>query len=155
MPTGHRICATAINTAGSTSEFSAVVTVTTTDTDADGLPNAYETANGLSTSVADANVDTDGDGMTNAQEFRARTDPRNQSSVLRLGAPIISGSDLTISLPSILGLTYRIDYADELAPPNQWRTLVDQISGTGGSVIVTAPGSTPLLRRFYRAVVLP
>lgn len=155
VPAGHLICATATDPAGNTSEFSANVTVTTTDTDGDGLPNAYETANGLSTSVADANVDTDGDGMTNAQEFRARTDPRSQSSVLRLGAPVVAGSDVTISLPTVLGLTYRVDVSDDLAASPQWRILTDQIPGTGSALIITDPAGTTLPRRFYRAVVLP
>ena len=47
--------------------------------------------------------------MTNAQEFRAGTDPRNAASVLRLGPPATSGSDKTLSLPSLAGITYRID----------------------------------------------
>ncbi len=155
VPTGRVICATATDPTGNTSEFSGNVTVTTTDTDGDGLPNAYETANGLSTSVADANVDTDGDGMTNAQEYRARTDPRSQASVFRLAAPVIAGGDTTLSLPSILGVTYRIERAEILLPPNNWRILADQIPGTGAAIILTDPGATALPRRFYRAVIEP
>ena len=159
VPAGQKISATATDPAGNTSEFSltntAASTVTTTDTDGDGLPNAYETANSLSTSVADANVDSDGDGMTNAQEFRAGTNPRNAASILRLGPPATAGSDKTLSLPSLAGITYRIDYADDLLSANHWRTLADQIPGTGAAITITDPGAAALPQRYYRAMVVP
>ncbi len=46
------------------------------DTDADGMHDAWEAANGLNTNnPADAAANNDGDGLTNLQEFIARTDP--------------------------------------------------------------------------------
>lgn len=46
------------------------------DTDGDGVPDAWETANGLNPfDPDDASADADGDGLTNAQEFAAGTDP--------------------------------------------------------------------------------
>jgi len=152
---GQRICAVAIDPAGNTSEFSANVTVTTTDTDGDGLPNAYETANTLLTNSSDANLDADGDGMTNAQEFRAGTNPQSSASVLRLGPPAMAGADRTLSLPSLAGRTYRIDFADSLLGPNSWRTLADQIPGSGSAMTITDPGATAVPQRFYRATVVP
>src|SRR6185503_18570643 len=56
---------------------------TYTDADADGISDAWETANGFSSSNrADADADTDGDGETNLQEYWAGTNPRNGSSAL-------------------------------------------------------------------------
>ena len=141
--------------AGNTSEFSAAIAVTTTDTDGDGLPNAYETANSLSPSVADANVDSDGDGMTNAQEFRAGTNPRDPLSVFRLAPPATLGADKTLSLTNFAGRTYRIDYADLLGSPTPWRILIDQVPGAGSTITITDPGAAALTQRYYRAVVLP
>jgi hypothetical protein len=45
------------------------------DSDNDGMPNDYETANGLNPSVNDASLDADGDGLTNLQEYRLVTNP--------------------------------------------------------------------------------
>lgn len=43
------------------------------DLDGDGIPNAYETANGLNPNVNDAALDLDGDGLTNLAEFQRGT----------------------------------------------------------------------------------
>lgn len=40
-----------------------------TDTDGDGMPDSWESANGTSPSVADNNSDPDGDGYTNLEEY--------------------------------------------------------------------------------------
>ena len=55
------------------------------DSDGDGLPDAWEIANGLNPyDPADASADSDGDGMTNLQEYLAGTNPQDASSVLRI-----------------------------------------------------------------------
>ncbi|WP_425992495.1 pectate lyase family protein [Brevundimonas sp. TWP2-3-2] len=40
-----------------------------TDTDGDGMPDAWETANGLDPATADGAVDRDGDGFTNLEDW--------------------------------------------------------------------------------------
>jgi hypothetical protein len=59
----------------------------TDDRDGDGLPDAWELANGLDPDdPSDADLDDDGDGMSNRAEYLAGTDPQSASSVLALEA---------------------------------------------------------------------
>jgi len=51
------------------------------DDDGDGMPDVFETANGLDPlDPADAAADADGDGATNLSEFEAGTDPNDPNS---------------------------------------------------------------------------
>ncbi len=53
------------------------VWATFADTDADGLPDAWEQAYGLSVGVNDANADPDNDSLSNSLEYQTGTDPKN------------------------------------------------------------------------------
>ncbi len=46
------------------------------DTDGDGMPDAYETDNGLDPQVDDGGSDADGDGLSNLAEYNAGTNPQ-------------------------------------------------------------------------------
>ena len=155
VPANYYITASATDTAGNTSEFSAHRQVSTTDSDSDGLPDAYELANWPLLSTTTGASDSDGDGMTNAQEFRAGTNPRDPLSVLRLSPPATVGADKTLSLSNFAGRTYRIDYADLLGSPTPWRILAEQIPGSGSNITIADPGAASLPQRYYRAVVVP
>jgi hypothetical protein len=54
------------------------------DDDNDGVPDAYETANGLDPRADDADNDPDGDGRTNRQEYEAGTAARDGASFFRV-----------------------------------------------------------------------
>ena len=51
------------------------------DDDNDGMPDAFETANGFDpTDPSDAELDADGDRFTNLEEFKEGTDPQDPRS---------------------------------------------------------------------------
>ena len=151
VPAGRVITATARGGSG-TSGFSNGVTVATTDSDGDGLPDAYESSiPGLSSAnAADAAQDFDGDGFSNLEEFLAGTAPRDPGSRL-FATGQRSGGDFTVSIPSVLGQTYRVDAADSLAGP--WASEAIHLHGTGGMMAVTLPAPGP--RRFFRVITGP
>lgn len=56
------------------------LTISFTDTDNDGMPNSWETANGTNPLVNDANANPDGDFSTNLEEYLAGTNPQSATS---------------------------------------------------------------------------
>lgn len=67
-----------------------------TDTDGDGMNDAWEVDHGLSAITNDAAGDLDGDGMTNLQEFLSGRDPNNRAD----GPTLPSGYGLVLRLPT-------------------------------------------------------
>jgi len=65
------------------------------DTDGDGMPDSWESANGLNPSINDASLDLDGDGLNNLQEYNGGWDPQVReiaSSMVRLSLPFLLDS---------------------------------------------------------------
>jgi hypothetical protein len=154
-PAGSVIAATATDSLGNTSQFSADRSVAATaDADGDGLPNNYEIAHGLNPNVSDANLDSDGDGLTNLQEFRAGTDPKSATSVFRISALDKIGTAIRVSFPSVNGKTYRLESRDDLVSGN-WSVLTDQLFGTGSTLQITDPSAAGVSKRFYRVGLEP
>jgi len=82
------------------------------DLDGDGLPDAWETAFGLTNALADA----DGDGMSNVAEYFANTNPTNAASYLRIIDSDQNPSGHTILTWNAIGGTrYRISFSS-IAP---------------------------------------
>ncbi len=152
VPAGEIVTATATDAAGNTSVFSLNRTVTTIDSGGQGLPDVYVSAHNLP--AHSALLDTDGDGMTNLAEFYAGTDPKKPESVFTLSRPSLSPGDATLTLSTVPGHIYRIEYTDSLSPA-AWRTLADQLFSAGATLQVSDPGAGALPNRFYRATVVP
>lgn len=120
------------------------------DTDNDGIPDYWETANGFNpNNAADAALDWDGDGLSNAAEYAAGTDPRSAASVLRATASPGSGGTMHIDFTAQSGKSYTVQYKDDLNA-TFWLKLIDIAPGTTRALQVTDTPPTPA--RFYRIV---
>ena len=79
------------------------------DTNANGLPDAWEAYYG----VSDPNADPDGDGQTNLQEFLANTNPTNAASVFRmLSTSVNPNGHCVLTWSSVGGTRYRVQFAN-------------------------------------------
>jgi hypothetical protein len=129
-----------------------------TDSDMDGMPDAYESLHGLSNGLDDADDDKDGDGDTNITEMRAGSDPQSVLSRVRPLRIVLTtdGVDVFMDDPRP-GKSYRIEFSDDLAA---WRTLDFGLFDTPtdsdpGRIIAKDRGASGRQRRFYRAVIEP
>ena len=122
------------------------------DTDGDGMPDAYELANGLNpNNSADATQDLDGDGQTNKAEFLAGTNPQLPGS--RLSATVtatITPGQFAITFTAIAGKTYTVRYKDDLLAAT-WTTL-QQISAQTSDTVMTVNNTPGVPKRFYQVI---
>ncbi len=122
----------------------------TLDSDGDGMPDAWELANGFNRfDPADGDLDRDGDGQSNAAEFAAGTDPNLATDVLDIVVAIV-GADVEITFPVKAGKSYTVQVRDSLGS-GQWQRLVDlPTQASDGTKMVT--DSSTSKTRFYRVV---
>lgn len=76
--------------------FELVVEATFSDTDMDGMPDAWERAHGLNATVNDASGDADADGLGNFSEYQESTDPQNSDTDndgYSDGVEVVNGTD--------------------------------------------------------------
>jgi len=121
-----------------------------TDSNADGLPDAWERTY-FGTISVNSNADGDGDGMSNQQEYLAGTDPTNSLDKLKIIAYTTTsgGTNPSLTWNSVLTRNYHIQ---------KTTNLISQIwtdSGLGvippvGSSITRAFTDTFATNRFYR-----
>lgn len=125
------------------------------DTDGDGIPDAYEIANGMNPNDPnDAALDFDGDGMTNLQEYRAGTDPRSASSnmvIVSVARNGTTGADVTFH--SVSGKNYRLMRRDAL-DTGAWTQVGSTIVGTGADLTVNDAAATGFGKQFYRVELI-
>jgi hypothetical protein len=102
---------------GETNRLTAVVDP---DSDHDGIPDAWESAHGLTVGPNDAALDTDNDGSTNLQEYLAGTDPRDAASIFKLEA-LRAQSDVILRFTAQANKSYTVQFRSSLAS-GAWQT---------------------------------
>ena len=104
------------------------------DADGDGLPDYWEAAFGFATnSAVDGGQDADGDGVSNRNEYRAGTDPRSASSLLR----VLQADPSAITWQVTPGFRYRLDAAPS---PVAWPGVSQVITAGLDTVTLSLPG---------------
>jgi hypothetical protein len=124
------------------------------DSDGDKAPDTWETQFGfLPDNPTDGATDFDGDGVSNADEFRSGTDPRSNTSYLRVEDFSLDGvaPASRISFLATSNRTYSVQYKDLLDSTSVWTTLDNVLAQPANrTAIVIDPGGAP--NRFYRLI---
>jgi hypothetical protein len=126
------------------------------DNDNDGMPNSWETANGLSNSnAADASQDSDGDGFSNYAEYLSGTNPRDNQSYLAVDSDSTANHTHYIRFRATANRSYSVVYRNSpISGP--WLKLTNIESQPDTSAfVVKDPIPTGRSMRFYRLVTPP
>ncbi len=78
----------------------------------------------------------------------------NPDATFPVAGTLAGGEGFTITFPSRLGQTYRVERTDSLNPP-AWQPVADNVPGTGGSIPISDSVTPPEAQRFYRVIILP
>jgi hypothetical protein len=119
------------------------------DSNANGIPDNWESDYFGSPTGADRDADSDGDGMSNRAEYLAGTNPTNAASYLKIEQ---GPGAATVSVATVSNRTYTVQFTDR-AGSGVWSRLGDIVARSNSRVETFAdPNWTT--NRFYR-VVLP
>lgn len=122
------------------------------DSDHDGIPDDWESAQGLNPDdPADAGLDGDGDGHTNLEEYWAGTDPNDPQSVLRISSISHDDGTVTLRFTAQADRGYSVLYTDS-AGSGAWTKLAD-VAAEGQARLATVSDAAPAsTTRFYQVV---
>jgi hypothetical protein len=152
-----------------TSSFATVTlnVIPLADADADGIPDSWEAAMGVSNPA----LDPDGDGWTTLQEYQANTDPMNADAALRFPSVTRNASGhFVVTWASVGGTRYRVKFSNGDANGNYNGVFTDLVRvveaemdpapvGTVSTMSFTddftlTGGAPPQGRRYFRVGVV-
>ena len=159
------------DTVGNLTNLSVTGTQAETDTDGDGMPDAWEWVyfNNLTNAAdGDPNLngknnlweyqngydpmdpDSDGDGAPNTDETAAGTDPLNPESVFEVSVCGVRVSGNVVQWYSVTNKYYRIERSTNLPAFSQLRTNILATPPLNSHTDTTASGSGPWLYRIHQ-----
>jgi len=106
------------------------------DDDDDLMPNTWENQYFGGNTNATTTDDSDNDGFDNLSEFISFTDPTNGASYFRVET-IASATNSLVTVQSVTGRNYRIDFIGNLLDGTSWTNLQSGLPGTGGPLTIT------------------
>jgi len=122
------------------------------DSDGDGMPDAWETLYGLSTSTDDSAQDPDHDGFTNLQEYLANTNPNDPGSHLQIENVRPVGGAVEIRFQAAPQRSYSVLFAHPTAPL-VWVKLADiPAEPTARTIVLSDSMDVVPSGRLYRLV---
>jgi hypothetical protein len=142
----------ATNSSGSATSNAAVLTVTNIDSDGDGIPDDWETANGLNpNNNADAALDSDGDGRSNLDEYLAGSDPWDKQRLFKATVVQDAAQNRFVRFTAMAGKSYTVQYRASLMT-GTWMKLGDIAAGASRVVDLPDPAGSAAGTRIYRVV---
>ena len=139
---------------GTTAPFS--VDVSLSDSDNDGLPDAWEQTvvaadpDDQIASIADVapDGDPDGDGSDNVTEYIARTDPLDADSLFKASCSVGEGGEIIVRWPSVAGRFYQLYRCEQMG--HVWVPIGPRQAGTGHTLSITDETlTTSTVQRYY------
>ncbi len=135
---------------GSSTPNAANSLVVVSDTDGDGIPDAWEIAHGLDPlNSADASADPDGDGFSNLQEYLAGTNPLDANSLLRVQAVVLN-NQIILRVDTVAGYSYLIQGRSDVGA-GSWTTLGEIPKADASGVAEFTDTLAASGEHFYRA----
>ncbi len=121
----------------------------TGDSDGDGMPDAWEQANGTFVYIPDADDDPDNDGMRNWEEYAAGTHPHDASSVLRFLQIRKEAGSVILQFMAISNRSYTVLYKNSLASVS-WSKLLDVSPQPANRMVEITNSLSTNSSKFYR-----
>src|SRR6185437_13339996 len=120
------------------------------DTNGNDISDIWEQIHGAT--GIDPNLDSDGDGFPNVMEIAAGTDPFNPNSYPKIAGVALSGTNLVMTLPGVLGKSYQLQSAQTLGDSSSW-TNESSVVMRPGMTNVSFPVPTDVSGKFFRVMM--
>lgn len=124
------------------------------DSDNDGMDDDWETTYFGTPLLRDGTGDSDGDGVSDLAEFKAGTNPKNDSSILRaLTVTSLSDGSTTVYWSAVSGRTYQVQYKDSVSDTS-WLSLPGTVIAADATAAKVDNTATTSPNRFYRVMLV-